>query len=80
MTSSEPTAPETPPRRYRWRYGPMRLAMPVLAILGGIAGIVRGIGDVQSHGDPLFVYIGAGLIVLAIISIFISRWQAKRGY
>lgn len=80
MTSSEPTDQETPPRRYRWRYGPMRLAMPVLAALGRLASIVRGIGDVQSHGDPLFVSIGAGLIVLAIISVFISRWQAKRGY
>lgn len=78
MTSSE-SGNDTPPRKYKWRYGPLRLVMPWLAIAGGVLSVVRGVNDLQSKGDPLFIYVGVGLIVLAIVFFFVYRWQAKRG-
>lgn len=79
MTSDE-SGGDTPPRRYKWRYGPLRLVMPWLAGIGGLLGVVKGVNDLQTKGDPLFIYVGAGLIVLAVIFFFVYRWQAKRGF
>lgn len=79
MTTPEEPREETAPRRYKWRYGPLRLIGPWVAAAVGVFLLVRGIIDLQTQGEPLFIYVGSGLILLAIIFFFIYRWMAKRG-
>ena len=79
MTSPAESREEPTPRRYKWRYGPLRLVAPwVAALVGGVL-VVRGIIDLQERGEPLFIYIGSGLVVLAAVFFFLYRWMAKRG-
>jgi hypothetical protein len=61
-----------PTRRYRWRYGPLRLVTPWLCI--GIGGVMM----VGNLGTSTFTP-GLGLVVLGIIAFFVYRWMAKRG-
>ncbi len=66
-------------RRYKWRYGPLRLLLPWISIGLGVALLVKGGIDLRDSGESLFLYLGGGLIVLGIAFIFIYRWMAKRG-
>jgi Ca2+/Na+ antiporter len=58
--------------RYRWRYGPLRLALPWIAIVVGAILVV-------THRDPVVLALGIGLIVVGIIAFFVYRFMAKRG-
>lgn len=60
------------PSRYGWRYGPLRLVMPWVAI---VVGVVLA----ATNRDPLLPIVGIGLIVLGIIAFFVYRFMAKRG-
>ncbi|MBT2486076.1 MULTISPECIES: hypothetical protein [unclassified Microbacterium] len=75
----EESRDETPTRRYRWRYGPLRLIAPWIAAAVGVFLLVRGIVDLQTRGEPLFIFVGAGLTALAIVFFFVYKWMAKRG-
>ncbi|GAB2464454.1 hypothetical protein HD599_000022 [Conyzicola lurida] len=72
---------ETGPSRYKWRYGPLRLAMPWLAVAVGIGMAVKGGLALapSGSGDPAFLYMGLGLVVLGIVAFFVYRWMARRG-
>jgi hypothetical protein len=63
---------EPPTRRYRWRYGPLRLVTPWLCVA---TGVVITVGNL---GTPIF-NLGLGLVVLGIIAFFVYRWMAKKG-
>lgn len=63
----------------KWKYGPLRLAMPWIAIVVGIVLGVRGLIERQTTGDPLFIAVGFGLAALGVIMFFVYRWMAKRG-
>jgi hypothetical protein len=70
------------PRGYKWRYGPLRLTAPWIAIAAGLIAIVKsvgGLGGVQKDATTVFLFGGIGLIVLGIASFFVYRWMAKRG-
>lgn len=63
-------------RRYKWRYGPLRIAAPVAAIVGGAVATVRAVtGDMS----PIFGVLGPALIAVGVAAIFVFRWMAKRG-
>lgn len=68
---------ERQPRK--WKYGPLRLAMPWIAVIVGLIVGVRGLIDDNSTGSPLFIAVGFGLAVLGVIFFFVYRWMAKRG-
>ncbi|GMA28892.1 hypothetical protein GCM10025874_21450 [Arenivirga flava] len=63
----------------KWKYGPLRLAMPWIAIVVGIVLGLRGLIEYQATGDPLFIAVGFGLAALGVIMFFVYRWMAKRG-
>jgi hypothetical protein len=77
---SEPVD-ETTPRRFRRlaHGGPLRLLMPWVCMVVGIGMVVRGLLDVQVRGDALFVFLGSGLFVLALVVLLVNRWQEHRG-
>ncbi len=77
--TSDGSNSDSPPRPYRWRYGSLHLIMPWIALVGGLLSIVRGVNDLTSSGDPLFIYVGAGLVALAVVIFFVDRWQATLG-
>ncbi|TDX79097.1 hypothetical protein EDF35_2329 [Rathayibacter sp. PhB151] len=63
-------------RRYRWRYGPVRLVMPWLAIALGTFQTIRA---ATGEAGAVFLYLGPALIALGIVAFFVFRWMAKRG-
>ncbi len=63
----------------KWKYGPLRLAMPWIAIVVGIVLGIRGLIEHLATGNPLFIAVGFGLTALGVIMFFIYRWMAKRG-
>lgn len=63
----------------KWKYGPLRLAMPWIAIVVGIVLGVRGLIEHQATGDSLFIAVGFGLAALGVAMFFVYRWMAKRG-
>lgn len=65
---------ESSGRRYRWRYGPLRLLAPWACIAGGLIVMIR-FGPEQ----PSFLFWGAGMVVLGVVGFFVYRWMAKRG-
>jgi len=71
-----------PPRPYKWRYGPLRLVMPWLCIAVGVFMAGDGALSLAANGggDPLIFMLGLGLIVVGIVTFFVARWQAKRGF
>lgn len=62
------------PRKYKWRYGPLRLAMPWIALVVGAGMIIQGI-----NGNPLFVTLGIIAIAFGVIAFFVYRWMARKG-
>ena len=80
MTENSPNN-DSQPRKYKWRYGPLRLTLPWLSIAVGIAMVVKGaIGlGADGSGDPLFLILGSSLVVLGIVAFFVYRWMARRG-
>ncbi|MCJ1714463.1 hypothetical protein ACLBWP_16560 [Microbacterium sp. M1A1_1b] len=60
------------PSRYQWRYGPLRLVMPWVAIVVGALLAIM-------NSDPVLRIGGIGLIVFGIILFFVYRFMAKRG-
>lgn len=60
------------PSRYQWRYGPVRLILPLAAVVVGILLAIM-------HRTPELLWVGIGLIVLGVIFFFIYRFMAKRG-
>jgi hypothetical protein len=60
------------PRKYKWRYGPLRLVMPWLCI---------GVGAVMAFRDasPLMFGLGLGLVALGVLAFFFYRWMSRRG-
>ena len=71
-----------PARRYKWRYGPLRLIGPWVAIgVGLILVITRagGLSKVGGQNTTLLFIAGVVLIVLGIVTFFVYRWMAKRG-
>lgn len=79
MTDEKPEDAHRPPRRYRWRYGPLRLVLPWVTIGVGILMAVRGLTGSGPSQAPLDGPLGIGLIVLGIAAFFLYRWMAKRG-
>jgi len=84
MSDSEKEELQEPekPRRYKWRYGPIRLAMPWISVAVGILSVVRnsgGIGRGGSHDTTFSFVFGLALIAAGIIFFFVYRWMAKRG-
>lgn len=74
------TEDSTPRRFRRMRYGPLRLVLPWLAI---VAGITMSIGGglrlgATGDGDPLFLLLGASLVLVGIAAYFLYRWMANR--
>lgn len=67
-------------RRYKWRYGPLRLVIPWLCMAVGILLIVVAIiGWADHHDEVVNFWIGIWLIVLGIVAFFGYRWMAKKG-
>ncbi|PJJ70727.1 hypothetical protein CLV46_0252 [Diaminobutyricimonas aerilata] len=80
MDRAEVDDRDQPARRYKWRYGPLRLVLPWISIALGTFWTVRAVVDPDSDaGSPLFVFLGIGLIALGIVAFFVYRWMAKRG-
>ncbi|MCI4658082.1 hypothetical protein [Cryobacterium zhongshanensis] len=79
--SEDSTYGEPRPRKYQWRYGPLRIVMPWLCIAAGILMAIKGAFDVGTNASagPLFLILGASLIVLGVVAFFVYRWMAKRG-
>ena len=77
---SEP-ADETTPRRFRRlpHGGPLRLLMPWVCMVVGTGMAAKGVIDAQVRGEALYVFLGAGLVVLGVAAFFVNRWQEKRG-
>ena len=68
------------PRRFRrLKVNPLRDALPVVAVIGGAFVAIRAASGLSNEGDPTLVYVGAGLVVVAVLVFFVNRWQAKRG-
>ncbi len=66
------------PRRYKWKYGPLRLAMPWIAVAAGLFLGIRGLVT-GADGNPLLTVVGFGLVALGVIAFFVYRAMAKRG-
>lgn len=78
--SEESNSREPKPRRYKWRYGPLRIVMPWLCIAVGILLAIKGALDLATNGgDPFFLILGSALVVLGIVAFFVYRWMARRG-
>lgn len=77
---SEPVD-DTTPRRFRRlpHGGPLRLLMPWICVIVGVAMAVKGAIDLQVRGDGLFVVLGAGLVIVGVVAFFVYRWLEKRG-
>jgi hypothetical protein len=76
------TRAEAPARKYKWRYGPVRLVGPWVAVLVGLIAVIthaNGLNKSGSENTGLLFYIGLGLIALGVIMFFVYRWMAKRG-
>lgn len=79
MTIPEEPQKGTADRPYKRRYGPLRLITPWVAAAVGVFLVARGVIELQAQGEPLFIYVGSGLIVLAVAFFFLYRWMARRG-
>jgi hypothetical protein len=80
VTNEERANRVAKPRAYKWRYGPLRLVMPWLAIGGGVVMTIRGALGLTENADLFFLILGVSLIVLGIAAFFVYRWMAKRGF
>lgn len=60
------------PRRYAWRYGPLRLVMPWACVGFGVVMVV-------ARTTLTHLWLGCGLVVLGVVAFFVFRWMAKRG-
>lgn len=64
------------PRKYKWRYGPIRLVAPWVAVAVGIFFAIQGAtGGMAS----IFLITGPILCILGVAAFFLFRWMAKRG-
>lgn len=72
---------ESTPQRFRRlpHGGPLRLFMPWVCMVVGLAFLGKGVLDVQVRGDALYVFLGAGLAALGAVVLIVNRWQEKRG-
>lgn len=78
--ANEREVDDGPPRRYKWRYGPLRLLLPWISIAVGGFWLVRAVLDPKATEDsPVFLILGISLIVLGIVAFLVYRWMAKRG-
>ena len=64
------------PRKYGWRYGPLRLVAPWACVAFGLFHTVKA---VTGGMDSLFLVTGPILIMVGLAAFFIARWMAKRG-
>jgi hypothetical protein len=65
----------------RWRYGPVRLISPWIAVAAGIFFVIRGTANLPRPGNDgtTYIIVGVVLIVVGVIGFFVARWMAKRG-
>jgi hypothetical protein len=71
-----------PPRKYKWRYGPVRLVSPWIAVIVGILFVIEGRGAASgstNRGVEVLFFVGLILIVVGVVSFFLARWMAKKG-
>lgn len=69
---------DSPPRRYRWKYGPLRLVMPWVCVVVGVGMVIKGLATPQYDGTT-FVVLGIGFVILGVAAAVVARWMAKRG-
>lgn len=68
------------PRRFRrLKFNPLRDVLPIVGVIVGAFLAIRAVLGLSNGGDPTLVYVGSGLVVIAIVVFFVNRWQAKRG-
>lgn len=65
-------------RRYKWKYGPLRLIMPWVCVIVGIGLSIKGIVNPEDDGTT-FIVLGIGFVILGVAAALIARWMAKRG-
>jgi hypothetical protein len=73
---SERDSRTSEPRKCKWRFGPLRLALPWISVAAGIVMVIKG---ASGSSDPSFMALGFGLILLGVIAFFVYRAMAKRG-
>jgi hypothetical protein len=68
------------PRRFRrLKFNPLRDVLPIVGVMIGAFLAIRAVLELSDGGDPTLVYVGSGLIVVAVSVFFVNRWQAGRG-
>jgi hypothetical protein len=79
MTQDGAEGKQVPRRFRRLKFNPLRDVPPIVAVIVGAFMAIRAASGLSNGGDPTLVYVGAGLVVVAVVVFFINRWQAKRG-
>ncbi|MFL0565419.1 MULTISPECIES: hypothetical protein [Microbacterium] len=69
---------DSSPRRYRWKYGPLRLVMPWVCVVVGVGMAIKGLVAPENDGTT-FVVLGVGFVILGVVAAIVARWMAKRG-
>lgn len=70
---------QLPQRFRRLKFNPLRDVLPVVAVIVGAFMAIRASLGLSRGGNPTLVYVGAGLVVVAVVVFLVNRWQAKRG-
>lgn len=79
MSDQGERADPTPRRPRKVRFTLLRLILPGLSVTVGLYLAIRGAIFLGAGGDPLYIVVGAGLIVLGLVAFVVGRRRAKRG-
>jgi hypothetical protein len=79
MTEEGAEGRQVPRRFRRLAFNPLQDVLPVVAVIVGAFMAIRAASGLSNGGDPTLVYIGAGLVVVAVVVFVVNRWQAERG-
>ena len=79
MTEDGAEGRQVPRRFRRLKINPLRDVLPFVAVVIGAFMAIRAALGLRNGGDPTLIYVGVGLVVVAVLVFFVNRWQAKRG-
>jgi hypothetical protein len=79
MTEDGAKGRQVPRRFRRLKLNPLRDVLPIVAVILGAFMAIRAAFGLSNGGDPALIYVGAGLVLVAVIVFFVNRWQARRG-